>query len=60
VEQIAHAREAIDSGLQTRAGMAVLLGVDGSTLWRAIRTANDMEPTAAQPQIMSWGRHGHH
>ena len=37
VEQVAHAREAIDGGLQNRTGMAALLGVDGSTLWRAIR-----------------------
>ncbi len=36
-EQIAHAREAIDGGLQTPAGMAELLGVDHSTLWRSMR-----------------------
>lgn len=36
-EQIAHAREAIDQGLQTPAGMAGLLGVDHSTLWRSMR-----------------------
>ena len=36
-EQIAHAREAIDDGLQTPAGMAGLLGVDHSTLWRSMR-----------------------
>ena len=36
-EQIMHAREAIDSGLQTPAGMAALLRVDYSTLWRAMR-----------------------
>jgi DNA invertase Pin-like site-specific DNA recombinase len=36
-EQIAHAREAIDGGLQTPAGMAGLLGVDHSTLWRSMR-----------------------
>ncbi len=37
-EQVAHAREAIETGLQTPAGMAGLLGVDHSTLWRALRT----------------------
>lgn len=36
-EQVAHAREAIDGGLQTPAGMAGLLGVDHSTLWRSMR-----------------------
>lgn len=36
-EQIAHAREAIEGGMQTPAGMAGLLGVDHSTLWRSIR-----------------------
>ncbi|HXT07619.1 MAG TPA: recombinase family protein [Roseiarcus sp.] len=36
-EQIAHAREVIDGGMQTPAGMAGLLGVDHSTLWRSIR-----------------------
>lgn len=36
-EQIAHAREVIDGGLQTPAGMAGLLGVDHSTLWRSMR-----------------------
>ena len=37
LEQVSHAREAIDGGLQTPAGMAALLGVDHSTLWRAMR-----------------------
>jgi DNA invertase Pin-like site-specific DNA recombinase len=36
-EQIAHAREAIEEGLQKSAGMAGLLGVDHSTLWRSMR-----------------------
>lgn len=36
-EQIAHARDVIDGGLQTPAGMAGLLGVNNSTLWRSIR-----------------------
>jgi DNA invertase Pin-like site-specific DNA recombinase len=36
-EQIAHAREVIGGGLQTPAGMAGLLGVDHSTLWRSMR-----------------------
>ncbi|WP_292530161.1 recombinase family protein [Methylocystis sp.] len=60
VEQVAHAREAIEGGLQTRAGMAALLGVDGSTLWRAIRAANDAAPAAAMPRTMGGGGHGHH
>jgi len=34
---VALAREAIDAGLQTHSGMAGLLGVDHSTLWRSIR-----------------------
>lgn len=37
-EQVAHAREAIASGIQTAAGMAELLGVDHSTLWRSLRS----------------------
>jgi DNA invertase Pin-like site-specific DNA recombinase len=36
-EQIVYAREIIDGGLQTPAGMAGLLGVDHSTLWRSMR-----------------------
>ena len=36
-EQIAHAREAIEGGLQTPAGIAGSLGVDHSTLWRSMR-----------------------
>jgi DNA invertase Pin-like site-specific DNA recombinase len=36
-KQIAHAREAIDGGMQTPAAMAGLLGVDHSTLWRSMR-----------------------
>jgi DNA invertase Pin-like site-specific DNA recombinase len=36
-EQIAHARDAIDSGMETPAGMAGLLGVAHSTLWRSMR-----------------------
>ncbi|OAH29749.1 invertase [Methylorubrum populi] len=36
-EQVSHAREAIEGGLQTPAGMAAVLGVDHSTLWRALR-----------------------
>ncbi len=58
MEQVAHAREAIEGGLQTRAGMAELLGVDHSTLWRAMRAANDVSPAA--PRTMDGGRHGHH
>ena len=47
LEQIAHAREAIEGGLQTPAGMAELLGVDHTTLWRAMRTT--------PPQVMAEG-----
>ena len=36
-EQIAHAKEAIEGGLQTPASMAGLLGVDHSTLWRSMQ-----------------------
>ena len=37
-EQIAHARAVIEAGSQTPAGMAALLNVDKSTLWRAMQT----------------------
>lgn len=36
-DQTAHVREVIDGGLQTPSGMAGLLGVDHSTLWRSMR-----------------------
>jgi DNA invertase Pin-like site-specific DNA recombinase len=36
-EQVAHARDATDSGMETPAGMAGLLGVAHSTLWRSMR-----------------------
>jgi DNA invertase Pin-like site-specific DNA recombinase len=36
-DQVAHAREVIEGGLQTSSGMAELLKVDHSTLWRALR-----------------------
>lgn len=36
-DQVAHARAAIDGGLQTMAGMSELLGVDNATLWRALQ-----------------------
>jgi DNA invertase Pin-like site-specific DNA recombinase len=41
-EQIAHAREAIEGGMQSPAGMAALLGIDYSTLWRAMRAETSM------------------
>lgn len=52
-EQIAHARDAIEGGMQTCASMAAFLGVDHSTLWRAIRAANDAMPaaTAGRPPL---------
>jgi DNA invertase Pin-like site-specific DNA recombinase len=37
-DQVAPAREVIEGGLQTPSGMAELLRVDPSTLWRALRT----------------------
>ncbi|NOG74033.1 recombinase family protein [Roseicella sp. DB1501] len=43
-EQIEHARKVIEEGLQTPAGMAALLGVDHSTLWRALRAAKPPAP----------------
>jgi DNA invertase Pin-like site-specific DNA recombinase len=55
-EQIAHARDAIDGGMQTAAGMAALLGVDHSTLWRAMRAAD----TLAAGDIIEGGRNGHY
>ncbi|HEV7344988.1 MAG TPA: recombinase family protein [Devosia sp.] len=45
-EQIEHAREAIEGGMQTSAGMAALLGVDHSTLWRAMRDHKAASPPA--------------
>jgi DNA invertase Pin-like site-specific DNA recombinase len=55
-EQIAHARDAINSGMQTAAGMAALLQVDHSTLWRAIRAAD----TLAVGNMIEGGRNGHY
>jgi DNA invertase Pin-like site-specific DNA recombinase len=57
-EQIAHAREAIDSGLQTAAGMAALLGVDHTTLWRALRKDTALQPYMATRNHAQGGRHG--
>jgi DNA invertase Pin-like site-specific DNA recombinase len=64
-EQIAHARDAIDSGMQTPAGMAALLGVDHSTLWRAMRAADTLAAAAAgMPrrlrESIEGGQHGHY
>jgi DNA invertase Pin-like site-specific DNA recombinase len=65
-EQIAHARDAIDGGLQTRAGMAAVLGVDHSTLWRAMRVASDVLPSSVpesrprHPQMIDGGHNGRH
>lgn len=61
-EQVAHAREAIDGGMQTMAGMAELLGVDHSTLWRALRA---MPPAVPAEFVGAFrraegGRHGDH
>jgi DNA invertase Pin-like site-specific DNA recombinase len=54
--QIAYARDTIEGGMQTAAGMAALLGVDHSTLWRAIRTAD----TLAAGEMIEGGRNGHY
>jgi DNA invertase Pin-like site-specific DNA recombinase len=53
-EQIAHAREAIEGGMQSPAGMAALLGVDYSTLWRAMRAE------ASIASAMGGGRNAGH
>jgi DNA invertase Pin-like site-specific DNA recombinase len=58
-EQINHAREAIEGGLQTRAGMAAVLGVDHSTLWRALRRAPAANAHTASKRHALGGRHGH-
>ena len=42
-EQIAHAREVIALGVQTSAGMAELLGVNHSTLWRSLKKLETRE-----------------
>lgn len=37
VEQISHARESLARGVQTLSSMAAILGVDHTTLWRALK-----------------------
>ena len=62
-EQITHARDAIDGGMQTCAGMAALLGVDHSTLWRAMRAANNSGGAIAAGEHVAQradGSHGGH
>ena len=58
-EQVDHAREAIEGGLQTSAGMAALLGVDHTTLWRAMR-APVLVPTGVTRAVRyaQGGRYG--
>lgn len=56
LEQITHAREAIERGLQTPAGMAAVLGVDHSTLWRALRR-NPPANVVPRPHAQG-GQHG--
>lgn len=41
-EQIAHAKQVIEGGLQTPASMAGLLGVDHSTLWRSMHRSGQV------------------
>lgn len=57
-EQINHAREAIDGGLQTPAGMAAVLGVDHSTLWRALRKNTALSAITANQRRAQGGHHG--
>lgn len=52
-EQVRHARETIDAGQQTAAGMAELLGVDHVTLWRALRA--ERGPQALPPSGKTQG-----
>lgn len=65
-EQIAHARDAIDNGMQTAAGMAALLGVDYSTLWRALRVENNIVSSTSAGRFspdthaLEGGRNGDH
>lgn len=47
--QVAHARELIDSGRETRAGVAALFGVDVSTLRRALLRAGPADGDRANP-----------
>lgn len=66
LEQVAQAREAIDSGMETSAGMVQLLGVDYSTLWRAFRDADRnrlLAPAARLPTHVPLAKgdfHGRH
>lgn len=55
-EQISHAREAIENGMQTPSGMAAVLGVDHTTLWRALRAETRLQPYPALAQ--QGGGHG--
>ena len=61
-EQIAHARHAIEGGMQNCAGMAALLGVDYSTLWRALRGADNITPAdrSLRTDVIEGGPHGHY
>ena len=64
-EQIAHARDVIAEGKQTCGSMAEILGVDHSTLWRAMRAANDTTgapPTkrSARAGALIGGQNGRH
>ena len=58
-EQISHAREAIDGGLQTPAGMAAVLGVDHTTLWRALRKTVAAQASVAARRVVQGGHRGH-
>jgi DNA invertase Pin-like site-specific DNA recombinase len=61
-EQIAHAREAIEGSSQTSAGMAELLGVNHTTLWRAMRTtpAHVVCKGLSAVRYAQEARHGEH
>jgi DNA invertase Pin-like site-specific DNA recombinase len=56
-EQISHAREAIEGGLQTPAGMAAVFGVNHSTLWRALRKNTPVSASTASRRAHG-GQHG--
>ncbi len=52
-EQIAHARDAIEEGKQTCGSMAEILGIDHSTLTRAMRVSNDATAGTAKKALRS-------
>ena len=57
-DQIDHARKVIEGGMQTPASMAAVLGVDHSTLWRAMRAGVNAALPAPMVRAAQGGRHG--